>query len=106
MDGVQYNAKQRQSSVICIWPDSDTELYDSDVYHAEWEHSAHLNGNIQPDEIPEEITDQITESNTTCRSEIYKFHTKLAEMVEHLADVTTATLRQVNLLKKMLNFPV
>ena len=40
------------------------------------------------------MTDQITESDTTHRSEIYKFHTKLAEMGEHLADITTATLRQ------------
>ena len=99
MDGVHYDAKQQKHSIICIQLDSDTDGYDSDVYHAEWEHSAHQNGDIQPDE---DITDQMTasdtapvnESDTTCRTEVYKFHTKLAQMAEHLADITTATLRQ------------
>ena len=94
MDSLQYKAKQRQSSVICIQPDSDMELYDSDVYHVEWENSPDQNRDIQPDEIPEEITDQITESATTPRTEIYKFHTKLAKLAKQLADITTATLRQ------------
>ena len=99
MDGVHYDAKQWQHSIICIQPDPDTDGYDSDVYCAEWDHSAHQNRDIQPDE---DITDQMTasdttpvsESDTTCRTEIYKFHTKLAQMAEHLADITTATLRQ------------
>ena len=99
MDGVQYDANQWQHSIICIQPDSDTDDYDSDVYRAEQEHSAHRNGDIQPDE---DITDQMTasdttpvsESDTTCRTEIYKFHLKLAQMAEHLADITTATLRK------------
>ena len=69
------------------------------MYHAEQEHSADTNRDIQPDE---DITDQMTafattpvsESDTTCGAEIYKFHTKLAQMAEHLADITTSTLRQ------------
>ena len=109
MDGVQYDAKQQQHSIICIQPDSDTDGYDSDVYCAEWEHSAHRNGDIQPDE---DITDQMTasatslisESDTTERTEIYKFHTKLAQMAEHLADITTATLRQCKFTEEDVEF--
>ena len=39
-------------------------------------------------------TTPVSESATTHLPEIYKFHTKLAKMAEHLADITTATLRQ------------
>ena len=96
MDGAHYDAKH---SVICIEPDSDTNGYESDVYHAEQENSADKNWDIQPDA---HITDQmnaaattpVCESATTRIPEIYKFHTKLAKMAEHLADITTATLRQ------------
>ena len=39
-------------------------------------------------------TTPLSDSAVTCIPEIYKFHTKLAKMAEHLADIMTATLRQ------------
>ena len=61
------------------------------MYRAECENSADQNGNIKPcEQTPDSF------KTSPAMEETYKYHTKLVNLAQHLADVTTATLRQNN----------
>ena len=62
----------------------------AEMYRAEHENSADRNGNIKP---CEPTTDSVCETSPAM-DETYKYHTKIINLAWHLANVTTATLRQ------------
>ena len=61
------------------------------MYRAECENSVDHNENIKPCEQPSDSV-----KTSPAMEETYKYHTKLVSLAWHLADVTTATLRENN----------